>query len=59
LFFNIGVEIGQLAFIAAVLGLMAVTRSIRLTRPRWADLAVPYAVGSIAMFWVIERVTAF
>jgi hypothetical protein len=59
LFFNVGVEIGQLCFIAAVLGLMALARWIRLARPRWADMAIPYAVGSIAMFWVIERVAAF
>jgi hypothetical protein len=59
LFFNVGVEIGQLCFIAAVLGVMALARWIRLARPRWADLAVPYVVGSVAMFWVIERVAAF
>ncbi len=59
LFFNVGVEVGQLAFIAAVLGLMALARWIRFARPRWADMAIPYAVGSIAMFWVIERVAAF
>jgi hypothetical protein len=38
---------------------MALIRRVRLAWPRWADLAAPYAIGSIAMFWVIERVAAF
>jgi len=59
LFFNIGVEIGQLIFIAAMLGAMALIRRVRVAWPRWADLAAPYAIGSIAMFWVIERTAAF
>jgi hydrogenase/urease accessory protein HupE len=59
LFFNVGVEIGQLLFIATALCLFALVRRIRMSGPRWADLAAPYAIGSIAMFWVIERVAAF
>jgi hypothetical protein len=27
--------------------------------PRWAGLVPPYAIGSLAMFWVIQRVAAF
>jgi hypothetical protein len=59
LFFNVGVEIGQLLFIATVLCVFALAQRIRPARPRWAGLAAPYAIGSIAMFWVIERVAAF
>jgi hydrogenase/urease accessory protein HupE len=59
LFFNLGVEVGQLLFIAAVLCVMALIRQARFAWPRWADLAAPYAIGSLAMFWVIERVAAF
>jgi hypothetical protein len=59
LFFNIGVEIGQLLFIAAMLGAIALVRRVRADWPQWARLAAPYAIGSIAMFWVIERVAAF
>ncbi|MGQ0680772.1 HupE/UreJ family protein [Bradyrhizobium sp.] len=58
-FFNFGVEIGQLLFIAAILGIFAVVRRVRCSWPGWARLAAPYAIGSIAMFWVIERVAAF
>jgi hypothetical protein len=59
LFFNIGVEIGQLLFIAAMLGVFAMVRRARSSWPRWGGLVAPYAIGSIAMFWVIERVAAF
>lgn len=59
LFFNVGVEIGQLLFVAAMLGMFAVVRRVRRPLPGWARLATPYAIGSVAMFWVIERVAAF
>jgi hydrogenase/urease accessory protein HupE len=56
LFFNLGVEAGQLAFVVAVLGVIAALRRIRL--PEWAPILPPYAIGSIAMFWVIQRTVA-
>ena len=59
LFFNVGVEVGQLLFIAAVLSLVALLRRGRMPLPGWADMVPPYAIGSVAMFWVIQRVTAF
>jgi len=59
LFFNVGVEIGQLLFIATTLCLFSLVRRIRIAGSRWAELAAPYAIGSIAMFWVIERVATF
>ncbi len=58
-FFNVGVEIGQIAFIAVVLAVIAFVRHFPLRMPRWAELIPPYAIGSIAMFWVIQRVAAF
>lgn len=59
LFFNVGVELGQLLFIAAMLSLIALIRRIRYRIPRWTGLVPPYAIGSMAMFWVIQRVAAF
>lgn len=59
LFFNLGVEVGQLLFIGGVLCLLSVVRRMRLATPRWVEPAVPYAIGSVAMFWVVERVAAF
>lgn len=57
LFFNLGVELGQLLFIAAVLTFVALIRRARIPLPRWAELVPPYAIGSVAMFWVMQRVT--
>jgi hydrogenase/urease accessory protein HupE len=60
LFFNVGVEIGQLLFVAVVLGLAVIFRRERKPPlPRWASLAPPYLIGSLAMFWVIQRVSTF
>ena len=57
LFFNVGVELGQLMFVAAVLSVVALLSRIRLPLPRWAGLVLPYTIGSIAMFWVFQRIS--
>jgi hydrogenase/urease accessory protein HupE len=59
LMFNIGVELGQLAFVAAVLLLRALLTRGFARLPRWTDYLPAYAIGTIAMFWVTERVLAF
>ena len=59
LFFNVGVEIGQLLFVAVVLSLAALVRLLRRPLPDWAGLVPPYLIGSVAMFWVIQRVSVF
>ena len=59
LFFNVGVEIGQLLFVAAVLSLFFLLTKIPKTWPRWAEAVPAYAIGAVAMFWVIERIAAF
>jgi hydrogenase/urease accessory protein HupE len=59
LFFNVGVEIGQLLFVAVVLSLAALVRLGRRPLPHWAGLVPPYLIGSVAMFWVIQRVSLF
>jgi hydrogenase/urease accessory protein HupE len=59
LFFSAGVETGHLLFVAATLGLIALGRRAWGSVPRWVQLAPPYAIGSVAMFWVIERIAAF
>ncbi len=59
LFFNLGVELGQLSFIAAVFAVAAIARRIRrrvkLPQPVWARRIVPYAIGSVSAFWVLQR----
>lgn len=54
LFFNLGVEAGQLAFVVVALGVIALLRRAKL--PEWSPLLPPYAIGSVAMFWVIQRI---
>jgi asparagine N-glycosylation enzyme membrane subunit Stt3 len=58
-FFNVGVEIGQLVFVTAVLGLFFLLTKISKSWPRWAEAVPAYAIGAVAMFWVIERIAAF
>ena len=66
--FNVGVEVGQLMFIAAAFAVIAVGNGI--ARRCWPvascpqlltrlQLLPPYAIGSVAMFWVIQRLAAF
>jgi len=58
--FNVGVELGQLAFVAAVVAVAAVCARLPSARlPRWSASVPPYAIGVIAMFWVAERVASF
>jgi hypothetical protein len=59
LFFSVGVETGHFMFIGVVLGSIALVRRIRVPSPRWAELIPPYAIGSVAMFWVLQRIAAF
>jgi hypothetical protein len=56
LLFNVGVEIGQLAF---VLGILLLERSFRLLEFHWPKLVerLPgYLVGTLGAFWTIQRV---
>jgi hypothetical protein len=59
LFFNLGVEVGQLAFVAAVLALLTLGRRLPLAAPAWSRRLAPYAIGIVAMYWTTERVAAF
>jgi HupE / UreJ protein len=60
LLFNVGVEIGQLLFVGAAIGVILALRAVWPRIPEaWANLsrrAPPYAIGSFAAFWFIERV---
>ena len=56
--FNLGVEIGQLAFIGLVLGLWAVASRLPLRWPRLAYVAPAYAIGIAGAGWTIARSAA-
>ena len=64
LMFNVGVEAGQLTFVIAVVGLLALLRRIHVPGARrWLQhgwrLAPPYAIGCVAAFWTVQRVMSF
>jgi hydrogenase/urease accessory protein HupE len=53
--FNVGVEIGQLSFVALVLLLERAFRILEVRWPRWAEALPGYAVGSLGAFWTVQR----
>jgi hypothetical protein len=60
IFFNVGVEIGQLMFIATVVLTIAILQ--RFMYPKVLDrfqTAVVYLMGGLSSFWLIERVLSF
>jgi hypothetical protein len=56
LFFNVGVELGQLIFVAGVLSVRWLL--VRMPWPYWAAYAPVYVIGVTGAYWVIERVVA-
>ena len=68
LFFNIGVEIGQLLFVTTVLSLISLSRYVasQVLEPALIqrtfdrlDVTAAYAIGIAAAYWLVERTTAF
>ena len=59
LFFNIGVEAGQLLFVAMIVTGWRLLSKLKWPQICWVKRVPPYAIGSIAMFWVFERLSAF
>jgi hydrogenase/urease accessory protein HupE len=56
--FNLGIEVGQLAFCAVALMLYRELRHLQLPSPVRAPRLVAYTIGSLAAFWLFERATA-
>jgi hypothetical protein len=56
LFFNVGVELGQLAFVLVAVSVANAVQTLELDRPRWVTRIPAYAVGSLGAFWTIQRV---
>jgi len=55
LLFNVGVEIGQIAFVVLIVLLERAFRTLEIRWPRWAEALPGYAVGSLGAFWTIQR----
>ncbi len=60
IFFNVGVEIGQLLFVCAVLlvgwALHRLKQPVLLAR---SETAAIYVIGSLSSFWLFERISSF
>ena len=64
--FNIGVEVGQILFILAVVSIWVTAKRLvpalldsASRMVRGGQVIVPYAIGGIAAFWFVERVAGF
>ena len=55
LLFNLGVEVGQLLFVGAVLLVIELLERLPRRLPHWTTWIPPYAIGGLASFWVIQR----
>ena len=58
LFFNIGVEAGQLSFVALMLLLVRCFDLLKIHWPQPARMVPAYVVGSVGAFWTIDRIVA-
>jgi hypothetical protein len=55
LLFNVGVELGQIAFVVLVVLLERAFRVLQIQWPRYVAMLPGYAVGSLGAFWTIQR----
>jgi hypothetical protein len=56
-FFNLGVELGQVVFVLLVVGTLALLRQLRLEAVMRA--ASIYLAGGLGVFWALERIAGF
>jgi hydrogenase/urease accessory protein HupE len=55
LMFNVGVEIGQLFFVAIILLLERSFRTLEIRWPTWIERLPAYSVGGLGAYWTIQR----
>jgi hypothetical protein len=58
-FFSAGVEVGHFSFVAVAVLLVAAIRKWAIKLPTWSWRLPPYAIGSVAAYWLIVRLAAF
>jgi hypothetical protein len=59
LLFNLGVELGQLGFVGAVLLTLRLLSLGKVRWPTWAKQLPAYGIGTVAVYWVLERTVGF
>jgi len=58
-FFSAGVEVGHFSFVTVALILIGAVRQWTTTLPGWSWRVSPYAIGSVAAYWLFVRLAAF
>lgn len=53
--FNVGIEIGQIAFVAVIWAVISLLGARVERAPAWLRAVPVYAIGSMAAYWCIER----
>lgn len=59
LMFNVGVETGQIIFIFIILIFLSLLRRLNIYWPKGTWRLAPYAIGTTAGYWTIERILSF
>jgi hypothetical protein len=54
LLFNVGVEVGQLTFVALLVVARIVLKRMSTQHARWLDPALAYGIGGLATYWFLE-----
>lgn len=58
LLFNLGIEAGQLLFVALVLAAGWLCFRLLPVSRQWSQRWLPYGIGSVASFWLLQRLVA-
>jgi hydrogenase/urease accessory protein HupE len=58
-FFSAGVEVGHFSFVTVALLTIWLVRRWTSRVPAWSWRIAPYAIGSVASYWLIARLAAF
>jgi hydrogenase/urease accessory protein HupE len=53
--FNVGIELGQLSFVAVILLLRPAARALARLGPAWLAKVPAYTMGTLAAFWCFDR----
>jgi hypothetical protein len=59
LFFNVGVELGQIAFVILYLLFLRSLQILEVETPAWSHAMPAYAIGSLGAYWTIANTLKF
>ena len=56
--FNVGIELGQLAFVAVIVTARHLFAQPLARLPHWSEAIPVYTLGTLAAYWCFERAAA-